>query len=341
MQTVQPRTINKFSNKSSQKHTVKPSNAARAIPNTRKQKGVSMVFCALFVPVMGIAIILISNVTQLVLEKVRLQQTVDQAALAAATIQSIGMNNLADLNFAAEEEIEVADEALNYGVWSSFTGAATAIQYHQEIFTNLQERRSQANTEFAKLAHEYAQYVVESNLPNNPDILPIQPLNGASNAKLVEYIPRPNEEGPIEFSSYLLEGCTQFSCNPSSLYSKRGAPTDLAVDHASQRSGWSGLTFSIGSPVTLYFYPPIVKWQKIESIKTYAAYRLTQRKKRYAIGPNFLSNFFPEITVYAAAKPTGGHLFEAEPEYVPRMVHLRDGNLTPPPQVPNLGKVNH
>ena len=188
--------------------------------------------------------------------------------------------------------------------------------------------RDRANTRYANIAHQYAQNVVDVNLSGNTDIEPLVSVN-PNDGQLVQYIPRPNEEGSFNISYYASFCSYPASCilGPT-IWQRPNAPTDVAAKTSVERNGFAGFSLGIGGPSQLPFSPPVVKWEKIKSFQTYAAYKLTQRQKRFAIGPNFLSNFFPEITVYAAAKPTGGHLYNEEPEYVPRMVHL--GQLTTP-----------
>jgi len=57
-----------------------------------------MIYMAFFVQIAAIFVILLGDMSQLVFEKIKLQQTVDEAALAAANIQAIGLNEIADLN---------------------------------------------------------------------------------------------------------------------------------------------------------------------------------------------------------------------------------------------------
>lgn len=308
----------------------------KVLPSPHKQKGAGMIFTAMLIPVFGIAIILLSNITQLALEKIRLQQTADQAALSAAAIQAIGLNELADLNHAAVDEHEIARDALNptSGPWFNQGIARQAESYHREVFSWIERYRQEANVNYAVLADEFARHVVDVNLAD-PNIR-VEQVQGSSIDTLGTFNPVP--EFVIRYQSYSGATCSTFNqpCVDSSLYSRPFERTDVISTNGRDGSIPFPLAFGVPTPL---FYNPDVRWLKDQSRTTYAAYKLTQPQKRFAVGPAFLKSFFPEIVVYAAAKPTGGDVFNREPNYVPRLVHL--GQLTPAPGVPNLSEVDH
>ena len=306
-----------------------------------RQRGAGMVFAAMFIPVMAIAIILLSNLSQLVFEKIKLQQTVDQAALSAAAVQSIGLNELADLNFSALREYYKADLALQPPTfWHDASQPLAAIKYHEEIFAWINKYREEANINYAQLAHRYAENVIQRNLQGMD--VSYEKVPGASNDQLTNYRERP--EMPIRYQYYTryCEITTFFGSYPCTylfpmLWSNPEDPTDIAT--AGSRIGWRNSYNGYLTGLKQGVYNPTVRWEKDTSSTTYAAYKITQKEKRFAVGGNFLQQVFPEISVYAAAKPTGGIMYDMRPTYVPRLEHLQE--LKPTPSIPNLSQVDH
>ena len=304
------------------------------------QHGAGMVFAAMFIPVMAIAIILLSNLSQLVFEKIKLQQTVDQAALSAAAIQAIGLNELADLNYAGLSEYRKARIALRpANLWHSFSDANSASRYHQDVFDWIKSYREEANSTYAQLAHQYAENVIQRNLAGMN--ISYEKVQGASNQRLTRYVER--YEQPIEYK-YYTQYCsidTPFGSYPCTFppmnWINPGDPTNVAA--SGYRIGWSNSGDGYRGTVSSSYFNPIVRWEKDPSATTYAAYKITQKEKRFAVAGNFLQRIFPEISVYAAAKPTGGNMFNYETSYVPRLEHLQE--LTPTPSIPNLSQVDH
>ncbi len=305
-----------------------------------RQRGAGMVFAAMFIPVMAIAIILLSNLSQLVFEKIKLQQTVDQAALSAAAIQSIGLNELADLNLSGLDEYGKARFALRpANLWHSFADASSAVRYHQEVFDWIKSYREEANANYAELAHLYAEDVIQRNLAGMN--ISYEKVQGASNQQLIRYAER--YEQPIQYR-YYTQYCAintffgSYPCTfPPMNWVNPGDPTNIAS--SGSRIGWQNSGDGYRGTVLSSYFNPVVRWEKDTSATTYAAYKITQGEKRFAVAGNFLQRVFPEISVYAAAKPTGGNMFNYNAQYVPRLEHLQD--LTPTPSIPNLSAVDH
>jgi len=302
----------------------------------RLQRGAGMIYIAFFIPISAILIILLGDVSQLVFEKIKLQQTVDEAALSAANVQSIGLNEIADLNNAARLEYITAEQSLVVSPpWLNVAFPRAVARYHDAVLRTIDFFRRRANVDFASLAHTYARRVVDRNLAGAN--VTLSPVRGASTNRLTDF--RRVKERPITYQ-YYPSPCSSFGgpCTTATVWLGPRPGTRIDRQAYSRRRN---VTIVPGYVTGLAAgaYNPNVRWVKGQQRMTYAAYKLEAPQKRFAVGNTFLRNVFPKITVYAAAKPTGGHIFRMSPNYEPRLVHLRD--VRPLPSIPNLSRVDH
>ena len=305
----------------------------RTISVHSNQRGAAMVFVTGFMIIMAIMTVLAANVGQLVYDKLRLQQTVDQATLGAANIQAIGLNEIADLNRAAREEYVNAKALLSPVPWFNRSLANVEIRYFDEIFYWLDYYRRDANERYAALAVEYANATMAENLPDlyNQGLLQMEPVAGSSIEYLTEY---ELISFPVSYS-YFTSWCKY--CAAPAAFNGPQSPPNYISDDRRQSSRFISL-INRTAPAT-DVYEPDVLWKKVSPPVTYAAYKITQRREGYAVGESTLADFYPELSVYASAKPSQGVLFFGVPSYVPLLKHL--GKHDPLPAVDRLGEVQH
>jgi len=302
-----------------------------------RERGAGMIYMAFFVQIAAIFIILLGDMSQIVFEKIKLQQTVDEAALAAANIQAVGLNEIADLNRAAVLEHETAKQALSDipNPWYVKAYPEIVSRYHDVVLRTIDFYRRDSNVRFASLAHDYAEDVVRNNLPGTPAVL--SQVGGMSSSQLTEFAHV--KQSPITYR-YYASFCSSWGspCTTASIWLGPPAGTSTQREAYFKRRNISTVPAYATAP-TIGVYNPDVRWIKSPARTTYAAYKLETPRKRFAVGNTFLKQFFPKLTVYAAAKPTGGNIYDMTPDYVARLTHMVA--LRPSPAVPNLRQVDH
>ncbi len=321
----------------------------------RDNNGSATIYVVFAIPVMITLIILVIDIGQLIFERIRLQTTVDSCALAAATLQTIGLNEIADLNWSAKNEYKKAKSILGGWPWYNSSHANQAFKFHKKVLDSINSYQRHANLDFANRAEIYAQKVKNHNLPN-ATLFSIAPSDVRS--RLMQQGRR--EKKTVSYSYYTMT-CTGEDCVPV-------APTKMYH--------WPDNPRRIGAHVT--FWPnatlrrmPVsltrelkVRWRKKTPPMTYAAYGLTQNTKSFILGNRLLDmsrttlmpaipkkyrNYInklrqtvkmPRMTAFAAAKPTGGDVYNCSPEYRPMMFRLN--RLRPSPLIYGyLGKMEH
>ena len=297
------------------------------------QGGAAMVFIAGFMIIMATMLVLTANVGQLVFDKLRLQQTVDQATLGAANIQAIGLNEIADLNRAAREEYQNALAVLSPVPWFNSGMAQIEVNYFKNIFHWLDIYREDANRRFAALAVDYANATVAENLPDlySQGLLEVQPVSGSSLSQLIDY-----EKIPASVPySYFTSWCKY--CGALAAFNgPQSPPNRVSFD---SRQGSRVLSVINRTAPAPGLYVPDVLWTKVSPPITYAAYSLTQRREEYSLGSKTLADFYPELKVYASAKPSQGELVSGIPSYVPLLKNLT--RHSPDPAIDYLDQIQH
>ena len=118
---------------------------------------------ALILPVFVIFTALVINVSHLVFARVRLQNTVDACAMAAATVQAVGLNEMADLNLEYTYEKIRMLQIVSGRTWYNNYHPGNAISYFESVFREIFELQINANNEFAGLVDGVAQKVMYEN----------------------------------------------------------------------------------------------------------------------------------------------------------------------------------
>ena len=292
-------------------------------------------------------LILVLVIGQLIFERIKLQMTVDACALAAGVQQSIGLNEIAELNWWAQIEYRKAQFMLGGIPWYDWSQASSAFNFHKKVLDTINQYRIMANYEFAHRAEIYAQNTKSINLPE-AHLFSIAPPQ--QQMQLMQ-------EGPREIKtvtySYYTTSCSGSDCYPV-------APT--------KNYQWPDDPMHLGPHQTFLLMPSIrripvpttreltVRWTKRTPPMTYAAYGISQEMKPFIFGNEFLDltrgsllkaipdsykqyiNKFrtavkmPRMVAYAAAKPNSGAIYSGDSSYRPILYQLK--KLQPLPYLP-------
>lgn len=317
------------------------------------QTGGSTVFIVLLMAGMFVFVILVINVGQLVFERIRLQTTVDNCAIAAATVQAAGLNEIADLNWEASNEFRLAQNNLmSRGVFYNKGNANRVFHFHERVLYYINQYRTDANYFFARQAQSIAQSVKQLNLPNSY-LFSIAPASQSS-----KLIANHEIEERSVYYRYYTASCSKCTSSPvrANTYSKN--PQQV----------WGSISttprFPSNRTASKYEKKKLLrKWKKATPNQTYAAFGLTQEIKPFLLGDlmfnlrgadlppgtpqqyrSYINRYrtkvtMPKMTVYAAAKPTGGDIYAGSPNYKPILYQLK--KLYPRPNLANLRKYEH
>lgn len=335
--------------------TVATMRCNKGIALLQNNRGSSTLYVVFVLPVMITMVILVIDIGQLIFERIRLQTTVDSCVLAAAAQQSLGLNEIADLNWSADQEYKKAKSILAGWPWYNSSHANRAFQFHKKVLDSIDSYQRSANFTFAKRAEIYAQRVKNQNLPN-ATLFSIAPSIVQSSL-----MQQDRREIKTVTYRYYATSCTGKDCYPV-------APTKMYR--------WPDDPRRIGAHIT--FWPnfttrrmPVsvtrelkVRWRKRTPPMTYVAYGLTQTPKSFLLGNRLFdlsrttllpvipdsyrryingmrkSISMPRMTAYAAAKPFNGNVFSCKPQYQPMIYRLNQ--LKPSPMIYGyLGKMEH
>ena len=275
-------------------------------------------------PVMVAMLIMVVDLGQLVFERIRLQTTVDACALAAATVQSAGLNEIADLNREAYLEFKKAKRILQSGTWYSYSTAKRPIIFFEEVLSSIHAYQERASGYFASLAVSAAEKTRKMNLPETQLIM----VAGASNSRLAKF---QKERKGFTYRYY-----TSF-CEECEVPAKHWYSPDDPRFSGSHDGSYTLMTPRMVSLPSCQSYD--VRLKKITPPVTYAAFGLSQRTKGFILGNTMLGFKMPPLVAYAAAKPTGGDIYRMKASYIPMMVQLK--KLNPRPGVPQLSRMEH
>jgi hypothetical protein len=278
----------------------------------------------LLLPVMVAMLVMVVDIGQLVFERIRLQTTVDACALAAATVQSAGLNEIADLNREAYLEFRKARRILKSGTWFSYGTARRPIRFFARVLDSIHRYQDMANSYFAALALRAAENTRRLNLPSSRLVA----VSGASNSRLARFS---TENKGFSYRFYTA------SCDECAVPTKHWYYPDNPAFYGRHDGSYTLMTPRVASVSSYQTYK--VRRRKINPPVTYAAFGLMQRTKGFILGNSSLGIRMPPLVAYAAAKPTGGDIYRMKPSYIPMMVQLK--RLTPRPGVPDLARMEH
>lgn len=289
------------------------------------EKGSITLFVAFLLPLMFIMVVLVADIGQLIFEKIRLQNVVDAVALAAAGVQSAGLNEIADLNSMLKIESWKLQLILASGIWHRKSQARSAIRFFKGgngVLTNIHRYQKEANEKYFKWADDIAKLVKLRNLPFSR----LESLNKGN--KLIKFTSKKRSV----YYLYWVGRCFPKPCIRSTrVWSNPDDPRRIG--------GHWGVRGAIAN--RLFILPGrdrvLERIKKVKTPMTYAAYKVTQYPKSFIHG--WRPPWMPKLEAYAAAKPTGGYISGGKAKYRPIMVKLKD--LRPKPNVPNLSKFEH
>ena len=370
------------------------------------ENGASVLFVVISLPIMFTLIVLTINIGQMIFDRIRLQTTVDACALAGATRQSIGLNEIADLNLSAEIEFGNAKKNLEGKSWSGDSSAlqgyneqlsgfnkvidtldkrikkepkpairellelqkkyfekmtdamgmlSAGLPWHNESFFDMAYQqhkwaldtintlRKRANRKFAADAWDYAKSVQMRSLPG------ARLFSVAQNVAGNELMRFRQEEKSVR-GRWWTTTCKGTDCIPiwgAGWYvPSMPRPACGTVLPAKKATTVRTMPTLRRPPIRSKTERLKVRWEKNESVVTFVAYGLTQ-KRRLLLGEKlldlrrtslfsklpasyrgYLRNYLRKVdlstpmTAYAAAKPTGGNVYGKEAQYRPIMVQL-------------------
>lgn len=269
------------------------------------EKGSMTVLVTLMVPLFVLMIILVANIGQLIFEKIRLQNTVDMCALAAATVQSIGMNEIADLNWEIRNEHHKLKEILRKGVWYDKEEAEEARRFFYNgstgVLDYIMRYQEAANRYYAERTWDFALNVRDHNLPDAT----LEDLNPKDKLTELEPITK-----TLSYH-YYDESCS--SCDKKTTY-KWSDPDDPRYENRhngkkkrkkKRKREKRGETEEI---------PELVK--KVDFV--YVQYKLSQPAKEFSLGRSLFKPM-PPLTAIAEAKPNKGDTENCRPIYRARL----------------------
>jgi hypothetical protein len=272
------------------------------------EKGSISVLVAFLIPIMILMVVLVVDIGQLVIDKIRLQNAADACALAAATVQSAGLNEIADLNNELRLNYKKLINILNSGIWHSLGEGRKAIEFYEKIFKHIRKYQMAANKSYAAKAKQVATRVMHSNRPAGS----AWSINSDSNPILMGYTLMPPRI--VEFI-YLPGSCKKCPIIPTKKWSndRAGNPAFNGTHDGRYPSSRQALL-----PPLPYFTGVKVRIKKVGQT-TYSGITLTQNPKGFALGSSLFGRM-PSLDAYAKAKPAGGHIYNCKPEYRPLMI---------------------
>ncbi|MDM8555198.1 Tad domain-containing protein [Desulfococcaceae bacterium HSG7] len=266
------------------------------------QKGSMTVLVGLILPILILMVILVANIGQLVFEKIRLQNTVDMCALAGATVQSAGLNEIADLNWEMQNEHRNIMTILLTQIWYNKMEADRAIRFfyngYNGVLDHIYRYQMDANKDYALYAWDIAQKVKDENLPDSTLV------RKKINTQLASFKIHKNTVSYTYYTSdcpwpYCVPVPTQWWMRPDDprYYAPHKGNYILPQKRIAPMPGFDSLP------------------ERIEKTSQASViYELHQPSKEFSMGKKLFKPM-PALTAYAAAKPAGGHTLNCDPSY--------------------------
>lgn len=278
------------------------------------ERGSITVLVAFLIPIMVLLIALVLNIGQLLFEKIRLQNTVDACALAAATVQSVGLNEIADLNNELEREYgNLKNKILAPPtIWHNMNQGLRALNYYRSVFSHIRRYQERANRSYATRAKQIAVKVMGINKPAGCS----WSLKSDIAARLTGYRIMPPRS--VSFM-YVPGSCKKCPPIPTTKWSNARAGTPAYI------GPWPWYIHDGRYPSIRQALPPLpyVTSVRVRIKKsgqtTYSAFELTQEPGSFVLGGRLFGRT-PVLRASAAAKPAGGHIYDCKPYYSPVMI---------------------
>lgn len=281
-------------------------------PRISCEKGSITILVAFLIPVMLIMVMLIANIGQLVFEKIRLQNVADVSLLAGLTVQSAGLNEIADLNYELELEYEKLKEILESRTWYDESEGKKAIAFYERVFDYIRRYQDDANIQFAEWAKTITEKVILSSY-NKPDNRTwgygVNAPSRLTNLSEPEKKPADFRYASLFFGRLSLAPITLLLCwNDGS-----AEPEEYEAPH-------DGRYYRPGQQIKTRTYSTEVNVRRSKlGPPTVLSVKIEQSPTDFILGKTFFPRL-PLLRVRAKGGPNQGHIYNCEPIYRPRIM---------------------
>lgn len=266
------------------------------------ERGSITVMTTLLIILACFTAVILADVGQLMFEKSRLQNAADAAALSAATVQSVGLNEMADLNYEIKDQYTKLVNILLKGFpWNSIAEGTNAIKFFEHEFSYLRKQQDRYNKIFAEKAQDIGEYTVELNLPSNRiwdyEVESSQPLMSFSNS----------EKMPV-FFMWIVYSRYASDWSTTTWSDSYAQPKERADAHDGRmRTGTKS-----GYPIP--YFKMVKTWRSKVGKTTEVEVNISQAPADFISSYKIVGQL-PRLTAHAKAKPTGGHVGHFNPQY--------------------------
>jgi len=283
----------------------------KSYPRIGCEKGSIAVLVALLIPVMLIMVMLIANIGQLIFEKIRLQNVADVSLLAGLTVQSAGLNEIADLNYELELEYEKLKKILKSDTWYDESQGIKAITFYKRVFDYIRRYQDDANRQFAEWAKIITEKVVLSSY-NKPDNRTWG--YGVDAPSRLTNLSEP-EKRPVGFR-YVIP-CSGLSCPPPIPFL---CWNDGSAEPEEYEAPHDGRYYLLRPIKYLRTYSTEVNVRRSKlGPSTVLSVKIEQSPTDFILGKTFFPRL-PLLRVRAKGGPNEGHIYNCEPIYRPRIM---------------------
>jgi len=276
------------------------------------ERGSIAVLIAFLIPVMCLMVVLVASIGQLIYAKIRLQATANTCALAAASVQAAGLNEIADLNYDYQMELGHLKHIMKKTkYWYDEDEAEDCFEFYQDVLRNITHYQYAANRAFGERAGltKLVEIIQEINLPESR----LARIDVPDRGKLTAFKPPQKEKIYYEYYDSDCDSCRNKAYNWGKDPHKRnayGPRWDAREKRMAHRKNDERDHVKI--------YKPLQK-----SGRTSVEVALALDIKGLVLGSSFLDAAIsgsPTIIARAAAKPAGGNIYEGRPDYRPVLI---------------------
>ncbi len=278
------------------------------------EKGSISVLIAFLIPVMCLMVVLVASIGQLIYAKIRLQITANTCALAAASVQAAGLNEIADLNYDYKMELKNLETIMkkNTTIWHDDKEALQCIDFYNDVLKNIFQYQQSANRLYGKSAmlKNLANTIKQINLPESR----LEQLYVPGGGGLAVFSSTKTKKINYDYYDSHCENCMveayYWEKDPHAR-NAYGPDPDGSENHLAHRK-----------EVESDHYKAYERLEKSSSM-TYVAVELALDIEGLVLGSRVFDTAIavnPTITARAAAKPAGGNIFECRPEYRPVLI---------------------
>lgn len=292
----------------------------------RDQRGQTTVFLALSMMVLVMFLAFMVNVGQLVHDRILTQIVADSCALSGATVQAVGLNEVADLNWECQLLMDELNQALSLKFWDRTV--RDLIDYYvfwMDLNRELQQAMLQA---FAMLSHVAVLNTVSWYNKKYGKQFAVVPLIHPKYPGFKLCPVEPWEE-LIQWDQII--PCS-LPCPPLPTFTFGGTRWLPAI----------GPFVKTGVPIHL---AQVIKGRTRKDVEVATYYRVMVTRDAHPAFVNLKKWGFdvevPEMYAFALAMPTGGSIDDTSPTYVARLVPLRTAFNYDIPYLPFRFKFRH